>query len=50
MIDPAGRRIHFRYDVDGRLHELQREHARYSLKYSAGGRLLTETRPDGVER
>ncbi len=49
-IDPAGRRIHYRYDVDGRLRELQQGHARYSFKYSAGGRLLTETRPDGVER
>ncbi|WP_423391487.1 RHS repeat-associated core domain-containing protein [Burkholderia sp. LMG 21824] len=49
-IDPAGRRIHYRYDVDGRLRELQQDHARYTFKYSAGGRLLTETRPDGVER
>ncbi|KVK78136.1 hypothetical protein WJ47_17075 [Burkholderia ubonensis] len=49
-IDPAGRRTRYRYDAEGRLRELQQEHARYTFTYSAGGRLLTETRPDGVER
>ncbi|MDR0244630.1 MAG: DUF6531 domain-containing protein [Burkholderia sp.] len=49
-IDPAGRQIHYRYDIEGRLRELQQGHARYAFTYSAGGRLLTETRPDGVER
>ncbi|RQQ79205.1 hypothetical protein DF134_34875 [Burkholderia stagnalis] len=49
-IDPAGRRTQFRYDAEGRLRELQQEHARYMFTYSAGGRLLAETRPDGVER
>ncbi|MBY4694727.1 DUF6531 domain-containing protein [Burkholderia latens] len=49
-IDPAGRRTRFRYDPEGRLRELQQGHARYAFTYSAGGRLATETRPDGVER
>ncbi len=49
-IDPAGRRTCYRYDAEGRLRELQREHARYTFAYSAGGRLTAETRPDGVER
>ncbi|WP_230960409.1 RHS repeat-associated core domain-containing protein [Burkholderia pseudomultivorans] len=49
-IDPAGRRTRFRYDAEGRLRELQQGHARYAFTYSAGGRLTTETRPDGVER
>nr|WP_254220244.1 RHS repeat-associated core domain-containing protein [Burkholderia multivorans] len=49
-IDPAGRRTRFRYDPEGRLRELQQGHAHYAFTYSAGGRLATETRPDGVER
>lgn len=49
-VDPAGRRVQYRYDVEGRLRELQQDHARYTFTYSAGGRLLTETRPDGILR
>ncbi|MCA8142769.1 RHS repeat-associated core domain-containing protein [Burkholderia multivorans] len=49
-IDPAGRRTRLRYDREGRLRELQQGHAHYAFTYSAGGRLATETRPDGVER
>ncbi|MBR7977021.1 RHS domain-containing protein [Burkholderia vietnamiensis] len=49
-IDAAGRRTRFHYDAEGRLRELQQDHARYAFTYSAGGRLLTETRPDGVQR
>ncbi|MBY4867300.1 hypothetical protein DIE14_12775 [Burkholderia sp. Bp9017] len=49
-INPAGRRTRYRYDAEGRLRELQQDHARYTFTYSAGGRLLTETRPDGVQR
>ncbi|KVD51221.1 hypothetical protein WS61_03075 [Burkholderia sp. ABCPW 11] len=49
-IDPAGRRLCYRYDAQGRLRELRQGHAHYTFTYSAGGRLLTETRPDGVQR
>ncbi|MCM2494318.1 DddA-like double-stranded DNA deaminase toxin [Burkholderia glumae] len=49
-IDPAGRRTCYRYDAEGRLRELQQGHARYAFTYSAGGRLTSETRPDGVRR
>ncbi|KVZ35560.1 RHS repeat-associated core domain-containing protein [Burkholderia ubonensis] len=49
-IDPAGRRLVYRYDAEGRLFELLNDHARYAFAYDAGGRLLSETRPDGVKR
>ncbi|MBR8061020.1 RHS repeat-associated core domain-containing protein [Burkholderia dolosa] len=49
-IDPAGRRTCYRYDAEGRLLELRQDHARYAFAYSAGGRLTSEIRPDGVER
>lgn len=49
-IDPAGRRLQYRYDAEGRLFELLNEHARYAFAHDAGGRLASETRPDGVTR
>ncbi|WP_186214931.1 RHS repeat-associated core domain-containing protein, partial [Burkholderia gladioli] len=49
-VDPAGRRTRYHYDAEGRLRELQQGHARYVFTYSAGGRLTSETRPDGVQR
>ncbi|MBF5012706.1 RHS repeat-associated core domain-containing protein [Burkholderia pseudomultivorans] len=49
-IDAAGRRSRYQYDAEGRLREFQQGHARYAFTYRAGGRLLTETRPDGIQR
>ncbi|MBN3818327.1 hypothetical protein G3N57_17700 [Paraburkholderia sp. Se-20369] len=49
-IDAAGRRLQYRYDAEGHLFELLNEHARYAFAHDAGGRLASETRPDGVTR
>ena len=50
-VDPAGRRLRYRYDSEGRLTELRNDtHAEYAFGYDRGGRLASETRPDGVVR
>jgi RHS repeat-associated protein len=49
--DPAERRLHYRYDSEGRLTELENDGgARYVFTYDIGDRLKTETRPDGIVR
>ncbi len=50
-IDPAERRLLYRYDARGRLQEFKTDPAtRYGFEYDAGDRLRREVRPDGVER
>lgn len=50
-VDPAERRLVYRYDPRGKLTELATAPAtRYAFGYDAGDRLVRELRPDGVER
>jgi RHS repeat-associated protein len=50
-VDPAQRRLVYRYDARGRLVELATDpKTHYVFEYDSGDRLVREVRPDGVER
>ncbi len=48
--DPSGKQLDYRYDAQGRLVALTSGASQYAFAYDAGDRLVSETRPDGVQR